>query len=278
MNGRTLAFVLAILATRAVVPGVAAGETATTPIQSQSIPMTFVSGGPGMSGLGAPLSFNQFDSSLGTLDGVAVTFAATIRSDFLLGFAATPIPTTLYVATTMAADPRVLADPTLAAQLTDGPSIALGGPGGATIFGGAGTTLPVDVVSMAAPSGTYSSMLAITDPHYIPPDDVTLSLARAINASNDPALLAQFIGTGSVDLPVTAVAHSSFFSDSGNGGAAVITKADATVTVQYFYTPAAGTPTVPEPSGLVLLALGAGMGLTLVTAAQRAGASPPARP
>ncbi len=102
-------------------------------------------------------------------------------------------------------------------------------------------------------------MLPVTDPHFIPPSNATLSFARTLDASNAASLLPEFIGTGAVDMPVTAVAHSSFFSNSGNGAGMVLTSASATVTLQYWYIP---TPaSVPEPSSLILLGLGAGIAL-----------------
>lgn len=265
MSVRILACALAIATAGAVAPGLAAGGTLSTPIQSQSIAMTPVSGGAGMPEMGSPMAFSKFDPRLGTLEGVALTFTATIRNDYILTFASTPTPTSLYVSTTEAANPGVLANFSLAQQLTDGPSIALGGPDGSTLFGGPATTMPVDDVSVRASSGTYSSMDAITDPHYIAPDQATFSLSQTIDASNR-TLLSAFVGSGTIDLPVLAVAHSSFYSDSGNGGGAVLTHAGATVTVQYLYTAAS---VVPEPSGLVLLGAGAAVAMGLGLAARR---------
>jgi hypothetical protein len=86
-----------------------------------------------------------------------------------------------------------------------------------------------------------------------PPTFTQQTYARTLDSSGGAALLASFIGSGTVDLPITAAAFSSFYSDSGNGGGAVLTKASATVTVQYLYTAAA---TIPEPYSAFLLALG----------------------
>jgi hypothetical protein len=67
---------------------------------------------------------------------------------------------------------------------------------------------------------------------------------------------------GTIGLADTANANSSFYSDSGNGAGRVLTSAGATVTVQYTY------QAIPEPSGLILLGLGAGF---LLLAAGRSG-------
>ena len=229
--------------------------------------MTPTDWGAGTAGITNPLVFSQFDPSLGTLNAVEISLTTTIRNDFELIFASTPSPTTLYVATTATSDPSVLANPILVQQLTDGPTVTLLGPDGITpIFGAPGTTLPVDVVSKTASSGTYSSFLPDTDPHFIPPSNATLSFTNSLDASSSASLMAQFIGTGSIDMPLTAVAHSSFFSSSGNGGGVVLTSASATVTLQYLYTPSI----VPEPSGLTLLGLGAGVGLLAAVRGRRA--------
>ncbi len=237
----------------------AAGGQVTTPPQTASIPMTPTNWGPGTFGNTDPLNFQRFDPSLGTLTGVEITLSLTIRNDFLLVFPSTPTLTTLYVATTQTSDPSVLANPSLVRQLTDGPTETLMAPDRTTpIFGGSATTLPVDVVSLTEPSGTWSSLLPVTDPHFIAPSIVNLSLTRTLDAST-ASLLAEFIGKGRIDLGDTAVANSSFYSDSGNGGGIVRTSASATVTIQYVYTATVGPQSIPEPSSLVLLGLGTGL-------------------
>jgi PEP-CTERM motif len=112
-------------------------------------------------------------------------------------------------------------------------------------------------VSLTEPSGTWSSLLPITDPHFIPPNNVGLSVSRTLDASNAGSLFSLFVGTGNVNLPITATDFSSYYSNTGNGGGIVRTTVDATVTLQYQYTPSA----IPEPSSLILLGLGVSLGL-----------------
>ena len=263
MPRRTHAFALSSLVLVSLCHRTAAGGPMTTPLQTQSIPMTPTDWGPGTRGLVDPLPFQQFDPSLGTLTAVDLTLQMTIRNDFMSRFAPTPTPTTISVATTQTSDPRVLADPNRVQQLTDGPTFTLKGPDGLTpLFGAPRTTLPVDVVSLTEPAGTWSSMLPATDPHFIPPRHAQLSFARTLDTSSAASLLRQFIGSGTIDLPLMAIAYSSFSSHNGNGSGVVLTSASATVTLQYEYAPPP-TPTdftpAPEPSGLLVLGLGAGI-------------------
>ncbi len=261
------AFALSFLAVCWLCHHPAAGGQVSTPLQTRSIPMTPTDWGAGTIGVPDPLNFQRFDPSLGTLTDVEITLSLTIRNDYMLVFPSTPTPTTLYLATSQTTDPSVLANPSLVRQLTDGPRETLMAPDGiTTIFGGSATTLPVDVVSLTEPGGTWSSMLPVTDPHFIAPSIVNLTLTRTLDAST-ASLLAEFIGSGGggIDLSDTAVANSSFYSNSGNGGGMVLTSASATVTIQYSYIPSVAS--IPEPSSLVLLGLGAG--ITLLAAGRR---------
>ena len=194
-----------------------------TPLQTRSIApdgvLISTDWGPGTKGITDPLSFDQFNPSLGTLEAVYVTMSTTIRNDFKLIFVNTPITTTIYVATSQTSDPSILADPVKRAELTDGPTVILNGPNATSqIFGPPATTQPVDFLQMTKPSGTWSSLLPIHDPHFIQPIVTTQSYSRTLDATNAGTLLPSFIGMGQVDLPLTATAYSSFYSDSGNGG------------------------------------------------------------
>jgi hypothetical protein len=227
-----------------------------TPVQSQSTSLsgelTATNWSAGTSGINNPLVFNQFDPKLGTLTSVDITLTTNIRNDFELIFVPTPIVTTIDVATTQTTDPSVLNDPAQRAKLTDGPTVTLFGPGGAMIFGPPATRQPVDFVQLTESRGTWSSFLPVTDPHYVPPSVTEQSFSRSLVSSDSPSLFSDFIGMGSVHLPVTANSFSSFYSSSGNGGGAVLTKAKATVLIQYEFTPFS----VPEPTSVLLLGVG----------------------
>ncbi|MGO9597705.1 MAG: choice-of-anchor E domain-containing protein [Isosphaeraceae bacterium] len=240
-----------------------------TPLQTQSIAPPGVliptDWGPGTTGIKDPLSFNQFDPRLGTLEAVDVTMSTTIRNDYILTFVPTPIETTLYVATSATSAPSILADPSQREKLTDGPTVILNAPDGiGQIFGPPATRQPVDFVTLTESSGTWQSQNPYA-PNFIPPTVTNLSLSRTLDTSNaPPSLLSEFTGTGKVDLPLTATAFSSFFTDSGNGSGTVLTTANATVTVQYVYS------IVPEPSSAILAILGIGTTCLLFQLRRRA--------
>jgi hypothetical protein len=236
-----------------------AGGLAFTPLQTESTSppgvLVGVDWGAGTRGITDPLSFGQFNPRLGSLDSIEITLTTIIRNDYMVVFVPTPIETTIDLATSDTTDPNVLQDPAKRVRLTDGPSVTLFGPDRTTqIFGAATTRQSVDFVQMTDPTGMWSSLLPITDPHFIPPTLTTQTFSRTLTAANAPALFSDFVGTGSMGLPVTADAFSSFFSSTGNGTGAVITAADAIVTVQYAFTSA-----VPEPATALLLGLGIGM-------------------
>ncbi len=240
-----------------------------TPVQTQSTSpagtLVTTNWGPGTSQVKSPLSFEQFNPKLGTLEEIDITLTTTIRNDYKLIFVPTPKITTIDVATSATSDPSILNDPVKRAQLTDGPTITLFAPGGRSqIFGPPATRQPVDFVQLTETSGTWSSLLPINDPHFIPPTMTEQSFSRTLNDSNASSVFSDFIGSGSVSLPITATAFSSFFTSSGNGGGAVLTKANAAVSIQYGYAPNA----IPEPSSVILLTIGLGLG-TLVVLSRR---------
>jgi hypothetical protein len=278
MRRRTIAFELACLTALWLCHRPAAGGEILTPLQRQSTSapgvLVTTNWGPGVPGVTSPLDFDRFDPHLGSLDGVLFTLTITIRNDYImtfLGSAPGQPPTTIYLATSATSDPSVLADPAERAKLTDGPTITLNASDGVTqLFGGPGTRQPVDFVQKTdASAETFSSLLPVTDPHFIPPTLTQQSFSRTLDPSNAPgSLLKSFIGTGKVDLPITATAFSSFYSDSGNGSGAVLTKARATFTVQYLYTSTQSI--IPEPSSAILLALGIGGGFLADRSRRRA--------
>jgi hypothetical protein len=267
MSWRAIAFAHSLLAILTLSQHPAAGGEVTTPPQTGSIPMTPTDWGVGTAGITDPLNFSGFNPGLGTLTGVEITLSLTIRNDYVMVFPSTPTLTTLYLATTQTSDPSILANPGLVQRLADGPLETLLAPDRVTaILGGAGTSVPVDVVSLTEPAGTWSSFLPVTSPNYIAPSIATLSLSITLDNSNLASLMSEFVGTGTFGLPITANANSSFYSNSGNGSGILRTSASATVSVQYLYTPSI----VPEPSGLTLLGLGAGVGLLAAGRGRRA--------
>ncbi len=257
---RAIAFGIYCLAFLWVCRQAVAGGMAVTPLQTQSTSpagvLVATDLSQGTTGINNPFDFNQFNPKLGTLTAIDITLTTNIRNDYVLTFVPTPIITTIDVATTQTTNPSVLADPAQRALLTDGPTVTLFAPNGVTpLFGPPGTSQPVDLVQLTESSGTFSSMLPITSPNYIEPTIAQQSFSRSLTAADSAALFSDFIGTGMVDLPVTATAFSSFYSSSGNGGGGVITKASATATIQYVYLSAS----IPEPASVVLLGLGIGI-------------------
>jgi hypothetical protein len=225
------------------------GQLTTTP-QTESIPLTETDWGSGTSGITNPMVFSQFNPKLGTLDSISITFNTRVLNDFEMIFFSTPNPTTITVMNAPASNP------------SEGPAITLYAPNGTTPLLVSRT--PADQVARTtATAGTYSSQLPVTSPYYIPPSDVSNSLSDSLDRSNAAALLSEFTGTGTVGLPITAIAYSDFTSNSGNGTGRVTTEASATVTIQYVYTAAV----TPEPSSVILLGLGAG--ITVFVAGRR---------
>jgi PEP-CTERM motif len=255
MPRRINAFALSFLAALWLGHLPAAGGQIT---QTASIPLTATDWSPGTGGITNPLVFNQFDPKLGTLDAITITFNTRVLNDFELIFYTTPTPTTITVGNAPASNP------------SEGPALTLYAPNGTTPI--LVSTVPADQVSrMTATASTYSSQLPITSPYYIPPSDVTNSLTDSLDRSNAAALFQDFIGTGSIGLPVTAIAYSSFTTSSGNGVGKVTTEASASVTLQYLFTAAS----VPEPSSLILLGLGGS--ITMLVAGRCRRAAGPAR-
>ena len=242
MCRRIIGFELFCLAFSLLSHHAIAGEVILTALQTQSTSppgvLVATDWGPGTTGITNPLSFDQFNPKLGTLNSIDITLTATILNDYMLIFPNTQTATTLSVATSQTTGPSAV-----------GPTVTFFGPNGTQILGAA--IQPVDFVQLTEPSGTWSSLLPITDPHFIPPTMTTQSFSLTLTAAD--ALFSDFIGTGNVDLPVTATAFSSFSSSSSNGTGEVTTKANASVTIQYSYA------SIPEPSSIILLGLGIGL-------------------
>ena len=252
------------------------GGEVLTPLQTQSTSapgvMVATDWGVGTTGITNPLTFNQFNPSLGSLSSIDITLTTTIRNDYKLVFVNTPTPTTLYLATTQTTDPSVLANPSERASLTDGPTVTLLAHLMARRRSSAfrRRDKPVDLVQLTESSGgIWSSMFALSNPNYIAPTITEQTFSLTLTAADAPSLFSEFIGSGDVNLPVAATAFSSFFSSDGNGGGAVRTTANAAVTIQYSYNaPSIGTQSLtPEPSTAILLGLG--IGITLFASRRR---------
>src|SRR5262249_16753862 len=156
---------------------------------------------PGTHGITDPLTFTQFNPSLGTLTGVSIEFISNIHEDFVLQEVPTPITTLLIVASTeQTIDPNTLLNPT---SLTDGPVVTLKGPDGITpLFDPHLSTMPVAERHVQKPSGTFSSMLPPGDPNYVSPENAAFDLKETFTMANGASVLSQFTGTGTVALDV----------------------------------------------------------------------------
>src|SRR5262249_54972718 len=121
MRRRTVAFPLACLTILSLFELSAAGGAIATSSQTQSTSapgvLVATDWGPGTGRVSNPLPFAQIDPRLGTLNAIENTLSTTIRNDFILNLVQTPIPTTLYLATSSTSDPSVLADPAKRALL-----------------------------------------------------------------------------------------------------------------------------------------------------------------
>jgi hypothetical protein len=234
-----------------------------TPPNSQ-VPLVPSNWGPGTPNINDPLVFNRFDPSLGTLSSITVSFNPTIANSFTVTVPNNSPLTTV----TLSTGPSVTGD-------TGGPLVDVKGPDGTTdLFSPLLLQQPVAVRTVSGGPGVYSS--TASGSNFIPPVITSPTFTENLLPSNP--VFSQFIGTGTVSLPVTATASSSVLVNSGNGTGLVTTSADAILTLQYHYTP----NTVPEPSSIALLVVGAGAFALLHRArlrsrSSRIGSEPPPR-
>ena len=129
-----------------------AGDMTISQSLSTSAGLVPTNWGDGYGPVTDPLDFNQFNSHVGTLTTIDLTLTFNIRNDYLMTFVNTPIPTTLYRATSMTSAPSVLSDPAQRAMLTDGNTVTLLAANGSTLLGPPSTRQPVDFVKMTEPS------------------------------------------------------------------------------------------------------------------------------
>ena len=229
---------------------ITAAATPPVPItQNATLPLTSTDFNSGSNIPGNPLVFQQFDTQQGArqLNSVVLTVNASIRTSSSCSSSprrrsptrsppATPRrPARRSPSTSPAApSPCFRPGPNDASQLTR--SVTYGYSAGQTM------------------GQVFSSSLPSTSPYYIAPADFNQTKTLTLTA---PADLALFSGTGSLSLPVTASAWSSFFSNSGNGFGKVTTSGSASISVTYNWSPTGpAAQTVPEPAAVVLWGIG----------------------
>jgi hypothetical protein len=235
-----------------------------TPVQTESIPLTQTDWNSTTSQLigSNPMVFNQFNSALGTLNSVNLTVSYT----------------TVEAAGMMFTTPATITLSTAFPGTNTGTTLSLEGPGGTGNLLTA--TAPVFTYTRTyggAPGQTLPQLFSTDTNRFAPgspflltpngqPGNTTNSFTgtQTITFTN-PAQLALFTGSGTVDLPAAAKAWSSFTTTSGNGMGAIQTFAGMKVSLSYTYT-------VPEPSSVALLGLGGG-GLLLLGRLRRKAAA-----
>jgi hypothetical protein len=116
----------------------------------------------------------------------------------------------------------------------------------------------------------FGSDLPSSSPFYLAPAVSEQSSSATLTA---PADLARFVGTGTINLPVSASAFSRFTTDSGNGDGQITTSGTADMTVTYTYHQAQ-PQVIPEPATMALWALGALGALRLRRLTRRADSHP----
>jgi hypothetical protein len=189
--------------------GVVAPARADVITQMQSIPLT-------QTDFSLPLTFDKFDTSLGTLDAVCIFFTGGVQSQ---------------LSATNTAESNN--DITVEVDTT----FSLLRPDNSDLF----TPFVVDVSEMQnlAPGGSFDVMRSDT--------------GNAVAMSPPPfSDLALFSGAGSINLIAEAMAMSSGTdTQGGNFEFDTLTSASVDVTLEYKFTPAGEE--VPEPSTLALL-------------------------
>ncbi len=171
------------------------------------------------------LSFNKFDTSLGTLNAVNIQFTGLLHGEFLDVYAGT--------------GPQDITDLGHA-------DVTLTGPGGLVM------TTPLDI-NTGPVTLTSGSISMSKDTNSVRNDSLRTASA-----------LAAFSGPGTVDMIVTGSKFLTGYSvTNGNGTATILLADGAYVSLRYEYTAANPAPgggsgggAIPEPAGLVLLATG----------------------
>jgi hypothetical protein len=232
-----------------------AAAMATSPVQAATITQTIDTGQLTTNVNNLALTFNDFNTSLGTLNSVVVILGGNVERD-ILGIATGPSPMTISVsdwtttfsltgpdgtnlATSNNATPTLQTatgwdTTTTPLQSTTPPIQATNNGNGTFTFGGTtygGTHL--NIIS----GGQYKDLVTYAN---------TLALNNVSNTITTG--LGSFMGTSTFN----ADANLSYSATSGNTFTQFATLADGTVTLEYNYTP------VPLPAAAVLLLSGLG--------------------
>ncbi len=254
MSGRTLALGLISL-TASFVSTLNVAKADVTPVQSASIPdntqTNWSSSTSSLAGIN-PLTFKQFDTSLGTLQSVNVTMSYSISQSVSLTYSTAATLTVTSGFTPSAGAP--LQGTTVDLTLPTGSSST-------TLLEGQAPVLTyMKSFDPGSTPQTFSTNLPPTSPYYLAPQGQTGNTFTGTKTTTitDPSMLALFQGTGTIGLPASSRAGSSVTQDNGNYGSTILTYAGVTVTISYNYTP---STVVPEPSSIVLMGLGGGVTL-----------------
>jgi hypothetical protein len=200
----------------------AAASEITSPSQTDSVPLTPTDWGPGnFSPSVNPLPFAKFDPSLGTLKSINISLSSTFTQDVSMDFSSPAI-----ITVTGDQNQVTLKRPDLSAIIN--------------------APVPPYVATQSYSGLMFPHTITMptnTSNNSVPPVTLTSAADLALFTQSGPGDLL-------IGLPVTARAHSSFTSSTGNGFGSVATKASATINVSYTY------ESTPEPSTLLVLGLG----------------------
>ncbi|MDP5339261.1 MAG: choice-of-anchor E domain-containing protein [Nodularia sp. (in: cyanobacteria)] len=178
-----------------------------------------------------PLTIQQFDSSLGTLNSVILNFTSHLTGEAGFenrGATASTVIVRLGAQVNLTRDPLELSPPFPINPFSDEESYTVAAYDGTTDFGGTSGMIVEGLKAEGSATKTFTG------------DDLNV-----------------FIGTGNLDFLFTALAQSTV-TGGGNMRSYVDTLAKANLSLTYNYDP---LTTVPEPSALLGIGLFAGIGV-----------------